>query len=621
MQKVVFINLFETSYLGTRCLASYLRANGHETHNILFEDYRHELTDDPKETEIVGYHIYIHGCAYEQPTVREELSPDSAARLMEAIQGEKPDIIGFSSRSTHNYLAPQLGALFKRAAPKALLVAGGYGPTLNPEIFLEAGFDVVVRGDGEEALLALVNAWEKQDRKALVATPATVWSAAWGSVQNPLNDQKKDLSGYPAPLSGDAFFSYIHNGELQRGVDPVLADSRYFTFFGRGCIGTCSYCSGGNWSRMYREEGKKAYKRRNRKIESVIQELAGLPENINYIVFADEYWGNSREKTKEFFREYKEKVKRFFFAYLDYEQMVADAELFNLVLDAGLVATGIGFQTGSKEFSLKYYRRKQNYPLLVQYCHMLYRNKILVNPQFIGGNCYETWDDFMQTIALIRQLPFSLETPFNIALQSTQLKPHPKSPLRELAPLVVTDPMPTREWYYRAILMELARLMDEESFNAVLEIERYHEDPRELQKAFKALLFKKQHAYFNELIATQADKPWYFYGASDIYQKNKDFFAPLDAKAILLDRKFIGDTKRLDGLPVMTPEELFGSASVPADARFMVFSSDPWRVQKNLLRTWKVPFDNIHAGAANWSSPFDPALIDEYKDVHYPGIC
>lgn len=621
MQKVIFVNLYETCYLGTRCLASYLRANGHETHNILFEEYVHEITEEPRETEIIGYHMYINGTIYEQPTIQGALPAQSAARLEEAIRLEKPDVIGFSSRSTHNYLAQELETLFRRVAPDALLVAGGYGPTLNPEIFLEAGFDVVVRGDGEEALLDLVNAWESRDRTALTATPATVWSAAWGGVKNPLRDQKKDISCYPAPLSGNEFFSYIQNGELQRHMDPVLTKKNYFTFFGRGCIGTCSYCSGGNWSRMYREEGKKAYKRRNRDIDDVVRELSALPETVDTIIFADEYWGNSRDKTKEFFRKYRDEVQLPFFAYLDYEQMVTDFELFNLVLDAGLMATGIGFQTGSREFALKYYHRKQNFPLLVEYCHLLFANKIHINPQFIGGNCYETWDDFMQTVRLVRKLPFSIETPFNVQLQSTQLKPHPKSPLREIAPRVVTDPMPTREWYYRAVLLELARLMDEDAFNAVLEIKRYREEPKELQRAFRALLFKKIYAHYRELIDTQAGKPWYFYGAGDVYRRNREFFASLTPQAILIDSKYIGNTRQVDGIPAMTPEELFSKGDLAADAQFLVFTSDPWRQEKTLLRTWQVPFASIHACASSWASPFDPTAIPAYNDVHYPGIC
>lgn len=621
MQKVIFVNLYETYYLGTRCLASYLRANGHETHNILFEEYVHEITEEPRETEIIGYHMYINGTIYEQPTIQGALPAQSAARLEEAIRLEKPDVIGFSSRSTHNYLAQELETLFRRVAPDALLVAGGYGPTLNPEIFLEAGFDVVVRGDGEEALLDLVNAWESRDRAALTATPATVWSAAWGGAKNPLRDQKKDISCYPAPLSGNEFFSYIENGELQRHMDPVLTKKKYYTFFGRGCIGTCSYCSGGNWSRMYREEGKKAYKRRNRDIDDVVRELSALPETVDTIIFADEYWGNSRDKTKEFFRKYRDEVQRPFFAYLDYEQMVTDSELFNLVLDAGLMATGIGFQTGSREFALKYYHRKQNFPLLVEYCHLLFANKIHINPQFIGGNCYETWDDFMQTVRLVRKLPFSIETPFNVQLQSTQLKPHPKSPLREIAPRVVTDPMPTREWYYRAVLLELARLMDEDAFNAVLEIKRYREEPKELQRAFRALLFKKIYAHYRELIDTQAGKPWYFYGAGDVYRRNREFFAALTPQAILIDSKYIGNTKQVDGISAMTPEELFGKGDLAADAQFLVFTSNPWRQEKTLLRTWQVPFASIHACASSWASPFDPGWIPAYNDVHYPGIC
>lgn len=35
MAKIVFINAYETSYLGTRILASYMLKLGHKVHNIL----------------------------------------------------------------------------------------------------------------------------------------------------------------------------------------------------------------------------------------------------------------------------------------------------------------------------------------------------------------------------------------------------------------------------------------------------------------------------------------------------------------------------------------------------------------------------------------------------------
>lgn len=611
MSKVVLFNLYEFSYLGTRCLAAWLRKNGVDTHNILYEEYRLLRVEKPLDKDFLGYHMYMNGAVYETPATQSTFSELDYANIEKLIADEKPDIVGFSTRSTHNCLVPLLAPVLKKSAPNALLVAGGYGPTLDPDIYLDAGFDVVVRGDGEEPLLSLVQAWDAQDRAALTAIPATYWSKNWGGARNSLMDQKKNLSEYPGPLFGHEFFSCILDGQIHKNTDPVLFKKLYYTYFGKGCIGTCSYCSGGQWGNLYRQEGKKAYKRRNRNIDDVMDELKRLPkESIDTIIFCDEYWGNSKALTREFFTRYKEEVGLPFWAYMPYEQMVNDPTLFDLALDAGLVATGIGFQTGSYDFARKYYLRKQNYPLLLTYAHMLFQNKILINPQFIGGNCYETMEDFMLTVDVVRRLPFSIESPFSVQLQSTQLRAHPHSPLRELAPRVVTEPMPTVEWYYRAILLELARLVDKDEFEAILKKKRYRQKPWELQKIFDFLLFKKQYEHFRKVVDTERDKQWVFFGGGHGYEMNKNFFAPLEPRAMLIDEQFQTGVNKIDNLPVFSPEEFFQGQN-PEDVNVLVFINTPWRILKRLLRQYKIPPENLHSCSSDWSSPFCAERIEQ----------
>lgn len=619
--KVVFINLYEYSYLGTRCLASFLQTKGIETHNILMEDYTMHKVLDPEAKDFFGYHIYMNGMVLEQPLPPKNgelpFSEASLLALKEAIRAESPDIIAYSSRSTHDELAPNLAQIYRECAPDALLIAGGFGPTLNVDLYLGAGFDCVIRGDGEESLLEIANAYEKRDRLKLVNIANTCWNPAWGGEVNGLRDQVKDLSKYPAPLSGDSHFSYIKNGVLTRYRDPILLAKKYFTFFGRGCIGTCAYCSGGQWSSLYRKEGKKAYKRRNRNIMDVINELKNLPRNINFIVFADEYWGNNRKLSYDFFSKYRDEVQRPFFAYLDYDHILEDNELFELVVESGLEATGIGFQTGSSDLSKTYYRRKQNYERLVRYAWLMFKNKIHINPQFIGGNCYETMDDFLQTVELVRKLPYDIECPYVVQLQTTQLRAHPGSLLREIAPRVVTSPMPTKEWHYRAILLEMARILSKEEFDRLLTLDFYRQNPIELQKLYEKFLLKKQYAHFTSLIEKTRSQHWVYYGAGYTYNRNKEFFRRLNPEAIILDSQYIGEERDIDDISVRDIKEFFANGS-PENTHIMIFSDSPWQLAKNLLHTYKVPFENIHSCASSWCSPFAGDRVKEiesYGDV------
>lgn len=602
MTKFVFINPYEYSYLGTRVLSAYLQKHGFMTHNILLNDLKYKVVDMPSE-EYDSYHFYMGGNVTEALSKHNPLSNKDLCCLEKILEEEKPDIIGFSSRSTYNYIIPHLVPVFKKVVPNALLAAGGYGPTLQPEIYLEAGFDVVVRGDGEEAVLELAQCVDKKDFISIVNIQNTYWSEKWGGRRNLLRDQEKNLSKYCEPLRGDKHFSYIDDGELYRNCDPILKREKYFTYFGRGCIGKCSYCSGGQWSNLYKEQGKKAYKRRNRKIEEIIAEVKSLPEYINMLVFTDEYFALSKEQCKEFFTLYKENCSIPFWAYLDYGQMIHNPDLFELVLDAGLSATGIGFQTGSGSFAEKYYNRKQDFDLLIEYANMLFNNHIFINPQFIGGNCYETIDDLHQTIDIVRKLPFSIESPFRVYLQSTQLKPHPKTPLTLIAPKVVNEPMSSKEWFYRAILVELSRITSKEQLSEIMNNKMYKDNPALLNKFFKESLCTLQCEHYTRLVDENKNDEWIFYGPGFAYHKNKRFFERLNPKAILIDKAFYHGEKMIDGIPVIVSEDFFSEHN-RQECKFMIFTSKSYNIAKKLLRIYNIPFDNIHSCTSNWLSPF-----------------
>ena len=67
--------------------------------------------------------------------------------LLERLAAERPDIIAFGSRSIFNRACLPLLRRIKEAFPDKPLVAGGYGPTFDPEIYLEEA-DYVVFGEG-----------------------------------------------------------------------------------------------------------------------------------------------------------------------------------------------------------------------------------------------------------------------------------------------------------------------------------------------------------------------------------------------------------------------------------------------------------------------------------------
>ena len=600
MSTVVFVNAYEFDYLGTRLLASWLLKNAISTHCILLDDNIASRVLSPQE-KFIGYQYYT-GYLFEHRAMHHPLREADWEALTRAISREQPRILGFSARSTNNFLIDPVVSVFKKAAPDALLVAGGYGPTLEPDLYLSGGFDVVVRGDGEEAILEIAQRLEQDDPVRMHRIANTSWSAAHGGHINPLRDQTKDLSLYPPPLSGDAHFSWIQDGQLHSYEDPTTHSSNYYTLFGRGCPGKCTYCSGGHWKSLYTNEGKKAYVRRNRDIEEVIEECRSLPDSVKTIVFCDEYWSLPKEKTEKFLTLYKQSVNKNFFAYFAYDQMLQHPELMDLAIDAGLDSTAIGFQTGSSDLLERCYARKPRYPVLLSYARRLFENFVTFSAQFIGGNCYESWEDLEQSYDVIRSLPVSLEYPEAVFLTIYRLRPHPESPIIKAWPRVVTDPMPAKEWYFRAILMQYCRFFTTEEFSSLIAPFAVRTSPPparpdcvSLERKLHTMFLEKQLDHYRKLVQTPQTAPWVYYGAGDCYTKNREFFAALKPQALLLDKEYMPSVSHIDGIPVVPVEDFCADGANAKKYNFMVFLQRPQKIKRKLLRRYGVPFDKIHS--------------------------
>lgn len=598
--KILFVNAFEYDYLGTRVLASWLQQNGIETHNLIFEGYAAVKVDSPSETAYAYQNFYAGSGFFEHISNFNRLDQTNYALLEQCIKEENPDIIGFSARSANNFLVPRFVPIFRQAAPHALLIAGGFGPTLESAIYLQEDFDVVIRGDGEDSLLDIIKKYETGDKEAMLTIPGTIWHKKYGGSMNVLDNQRKDISLFPPPLYGNQHFSYITDGKLHRFKDPVLGSNgkQYSTYFGRGCTGNCTYCSGGQWSALYRQQAKKAYRRRNRNIDDVINECKKQSDSFEFIKFVDEYWSLPKDLTYAFFEMYKRKVGLPFFAYLNYSQMMQNQDLFDLVISAGLDLTAIGFQTGSSTLSEKCYHRKQNLNILIAYAQKLFDNFITTSYHFIGGNCYEEIDDLLQTIDLIQLLPFSIENVYLANLNIFRLCPHPNSPITWLAPRVVTHPMDAREWFYRTMCMALSQVADQEEMHLFLTNNKFHNHPHLLYEAYQRKLQTTWYQHFNEL--NNSNDKWIFYGAGYWYGQNKHLFTDINPDFMLLNKEFIS-SQYIDGIPVAAAED-FLSSPESSDYKYLVFANNPVRIQRTMLHKYSIPSQNIHSCTAIPSS-------------------
>ena len=597
MAKISFINAYELSNLGTRILSSYAIAKGHKVHNILLgtpEFVQIESQADIHE----GYQVYNRGKVIVNKATCYKISPQDTELMARVLKAEQPDIVGFSARSTNNWLIPVLVPVLQQCLPSALLIAGGFGPTLEPELYLDGGFHCVVRGDGEAALAELMECVDLQKRTGKPQAQGrhilnTVWKIDGVIHTNKLRPQEKNISQFGSPLHGDEYFSFINDGTLRRCYDPTLADPTYYSYLGRGCIGHCTYCSGGQWASLYKNDECKAYKRRNRDLDEVFDELKKIPKNTAEIIFVDEFFGFSSQKTLEFCKLYKKHIDKRFFCHINYDYMLNHRHVFDALIDAGLYATNIGFQSGSEKFAKEHYHRNFRNENLIEFARLCFEANLTAGIHFIGGNCYETEDVFQETLSVIRNLPFSIEEPWRLNLRNIRLRPHPKTPITFLQPKVVSHPMSAKEWFYRAIIQELSRIVSEEEIADLRKNTRWKSEPVEFNQFYQKTLLNKQREHFHKVIQSIHNKRVVFYGAGQLYEMNKPFFGDLKPEALLIDKGYpIRAT--MDDIPVYTADD-FLQQNRGTDIVYVTFIEGSCLPRIKLYHKFGVPNHNMHS--------------------------
>jgi radical SAM superfamily enzyme YgiQ (UPF0313 family) len=171
-----------------------------------------------------------HRVAVADLVLAQRAVPATVTALVEA---HAPDVVGLSVMTFQRGTARRIIGLVKALRPQALIVAGGYDPSLAPEVYEapDSGVDVIVRGEGDLTFRDLLRAVEAN--QSLAGIPGLSYRAGDRIVRNPAREVS-ELAGDVRPpnraarvLSGYTF--------LGRPIDIVETS--------RGCTYDCSFCS------------------------------------------------------------------------------------------------------------------------------------------------------------------------------------------------------------------------------------------------------------------------------------------------------------------------------------------------------------------------------------------
>jgi anaerobic magnesium-protoporphyrin IX monomethyl ester cyclase len=151
-------------------------------------------------------------------------------RLLAEIQ---PQVVGLSVMTFQRPTALRIAELVRTLCPDAYIVAGGYDPSLAPDVYEgHPAVDAVVRGEGEQTFAELLRARERHD--GLGAVAGLSWRSPQGFLRTPDRPIAR-LATNPLRLPNRATRVLSGYTLLGRQVDVVETS--------RGCTYDCSFCS------------------------------------------------------------------------------------------------------------------------------------------------------------------------------------------------------------------------------------------------------------------------------------------------------------------------------------------------------------------------------------------
>ncbi len=306
--------------------------------------------------------------------------------LFRAAREFKPDVIGFSvtSGSEHYYLE-----LIRRLRKHVsfLSILGGPHPTFFPEIIEEPEVDVICRGEGDFALVELLD--RMRDGRDYSDVPS-LWVKRDGeTVKNNMRPPISPLDELPfadrEALS--KYYAYRHSS-----VKHFLA--------GRGCPYDCTYCFNHRLKGLIRSESGSTRYCRLRSVDHVVREIETVRDRypLKVVYFSDDIFIMDRRWLKEFAEAYAARVGLPMICYA--RANLVNEEVVRCLKKANCVTIAMGIESGNEFIRRNVLNRPMSNEEIIRAADLFHRYGIAIMTQNMVGLPEESIDNAYETIDL-----------------------------------------------------------------------------------------------------------------------------------------------------------------------------------------------------------------------------
>ena len=268
----------------------------------------------------------------------------------ETIDDWKPDFIGYGVYTGYHTQQIEMNRRLKRKY-NFISVFGGPHPTFFPEMIEEEGVDVICRGEGEEAIVELINRIDKGED---YSNTENFWIKKDGRIfMNPVRPLQNDISKIAHPAR-DLLYRFP---EVRKNKIRVVVTAR-------GCPYACTYCYNYKIKELYKETNRKHL--RHRTVDDVIEEITDIKENypIEYIYFGTDCFTADKSWALEFAEKYREKLGIPFVCSTRPE--TTNAEVCEALKKANCVSFYMGIESGDEDLRRGILNRKMKNSKIVE---------------------------------------------------------------------------------------------------------------------------------------------------------------------------------------------------------------------------------------------------------------
>lgn len=253
------------------------------------------LADDPHEMAVMKPYPPLGLLYLSAYLKREGLAVEvfdstfsSMDLLLEKLRREPPPVLGIHCNLLTKYNVLKLIDFCRRN--KIIAILGGPDASTQVEEFLNYGADIIISGEGEVALTAVLKRLQSHDRHQLQDIPNVSYKDASGVIiQNARQASRHHLDEYPWPdrkaIDLNHYLDAWEEHHGQRSVSLITA---------RGCAFTCKWCSHSVYG----------YTHRRRKPENVVAEIQDIIATYQptHLWFADDVFTVNKRWLSKFHR-------------------------------------------------------------------------------------------------------------------------------------------------------------------------------------------------------------------------------------------------------------------------------------------------------------------------------